>query len=193
MSSKITSALLDAMEGGRVVRLYRDTLEPDGHSAEGFVIGVEGGLVLVHIIDPAVVLDGFRILRVRDITAVDASFGSASFLERALRLRRQRPRRPEGVRLDSMCSVIESAGNVYPLITLHREREHRDSCWIGRLVAVDDLRVTIDIINPAAEWDGQERYTLRVLTKIEFGGRYEAALAAVAKLQPNVRRRPARR
>ncbi|HEY5450945.1 MAG TPA: hypothetical protein VIQ54_19460 [Polyangia bacterium] len=186
---KAASALRDAMKDGRVVRVYRQSLEPDGYSVEGFVVGVEEDLVLMHVIDPAIVLDGFRVLRIADITSVDSSFESGPFLERALRLRRQRPRRPEGLRLDSVRAVIETAALIFPLITLHREREHKDSCWIGRLVEVDDLRVTIDYITPAAEWDGQERYALRVLTKIDFGGRYEEALASVAGLAP----RPARR
>jgi len=189
MTVKAASALRDAMKDGRVVRVYRQSLEPDGYSVEGFVVGVEDDLVLMHVIDPAIVLDGFRVLRVADITSVDSSFESGPFLERALRLRRQRPRRPEGLRLDSVRAVIETAALIFPLITLHREREHKDSCWIGRLVEVDDLRVTIDYITPAAEWDGQERYALRVLTKIDFGGRYEEALASVAGLAP----RPARR
>jgi len=180
------------MEGGRVVRVYRQSLESDHYSAEGFVVGVEEDLVLVHVIDPAIVLDGFRVLRVADVTTVDSSFESAPFLERALRLRRQRPRKPDGIRLDSVRALIESAGQSFPLITLHREREHKDSCWIGKLAEVDDLRVTIDYITPAAEWDGQERYALRVLTKIDFGGRYEEALAAVAGLAPPVRRRSTR-
>src|SRR4029079_6579355 len=130
MTVNVASALRDAMEGGRVVRVYRQSLESDHYSAEGFVVGVEEDLVLVHVIDPAIVLDGFRVLRVADVTTVDSSFESAPFLERALRLRRQRPRKPDGIRLDSVRALIESAGQSFPLITLHRAREHKDSCRI---------------------------------------------------------------
>jgi len=144
------------------------------------VVDVGDELVLVHVVDPAIVLDGFQALRIRDLTDVNPTFATADFVVHALRLRRQRPRCPPGIRLSSLRSLIESAGARFPLIALHQERDDNDSCWIGRLVEIDDLRVTIDYLTPTAKWEGQERYALRSLTKIEFGGRYEDALASVA-------------
>jgi hypothetical protein len=179
MNAAVKATLVDALERRRLVRLYRATLEPGRHSAEGYVIGFDEDLVLVGVVDPAILLDGYRVLRTRDLTDATSGFASAGFIEKALKLRRQRPSYPEGIRLGSMRAVIESAAKQFPLITLHREREHKDSCWIGRLAQIDDLRVTIDYITPEATWDGQERYTLRTLTKVEFGGRYEEALASV--------------
>jgi hypothetical protein len=179
MKQTTKTELLGLAGRPQVVRLYRRRLQPD-ENTEGFVLRVEPDLVLVHRVDPAIVLDGFQVVRVRDVTDVDDSFGSAAFIERALRLRRQRPCCPKGVGTDSLRSLIASAGKRFPLITLHLERKDKDVCWIGQLAHVDDRHVTIDYITPNAEWDGQERYALRDLTKVEFGGSYEQALAQVA-------------
>jgi hypothetical protein len=177
----------------RIARLRRAGIDGGERGTEGFVVGLAGDLVMVHKVDSAILLDGYQVLRLRDVTEIDPDFANAAFVERALHLRRERPLRPPGIRLDSMRALIESAGGAFPLLTLHREREDRDSCWIGRLVAVDDLRVTIDYIDPSARWDGRERYPLRVLTKIEFGGRYEEALTLVAASAPARRKTAARK
>ena len=181
MATGIRRALSELEGRRRVARLHRSVLEPSKFPTEGFVVGVADDLVLVHVVDHAVVLDGFRALRLADVTAVDAGFESVTFVEAALRLRGERPRRPAAIRLTTIRALIESAGARFPLITLHQEREDPDVCWIGRVTGVDDLRVTIDFLTPSARWDGRESYAIRTITRVEFGGRYEEALALVAE------------
>jgi hypothetical protein len=180
VTARISTKLRKAERSRRVVRLHRASFDAASHSAEGFVSAVGPELVLLQVIDPAIVLDGYSVLRIADVSAIDESFESADFILRALRLREQIPRWPRAVRLDGVQALIESVARQFPLITLHRERTDEGCCWIGRVRAVDDSAVTIDYITPSARWDGQERYELDSLTRIDFGGRYEEALALVA-------------
>src|SRR5205809_99045 len=68
-------------------RLSRQGLDYRGGSLAGYVLAVGTGLVLIHRVNPMMVLDGYAVWRIADITSIDTSFPSRRFVERALGLR----------------------------------------------------------------------------------------------------------
>ena len=153
------------------------------------MVGLSSELLLLHKVCNEILLDGYAAVHLREVTEADAGYPSREFVRAAIELRGQRPARPPGIWLGSVRELLETAGAHFPLVTLHRERTYPDSCWIGRLVDVDERRVTIEGIDTSARWDGLERYSLRSLTLVEFGGLYEEALTLVTRGGPRRRSR----
>ena len=132
--------------------------------------------------------NGFQVFKRREMTRLEVPHKRSAFLESSLRLRRlTRPPKPR-IRVDTLGAVLASASRAFPLVTIHRERTDQGACHIGRIAALDYQRVALIEINPGAEWDSQPTlYRLSEITRVDFGGGYEDALALVggAKGQPN--------
>jgi hypothetical protein len=75
--------------------------------------------------------------------------------------------------IESMRSVIASAGANFPLITIHREVIKKNVCFVGRVVRASQRALTMLEISPEAEWEGAEHYLLRDVTLLDFDGAYE--------------------
>jgi hypothetical protein len=61
----------------------------------------------------------------------------APFAEAALKKRgERRPKKPR-VSVASIEDLLLSAGQAFPLVTLHREQVDPDVCWIGRVQGVN--------------------------------------------------------
>ena len=65
-------------------------------------------------------------------------------------------------------------------MTLHVEKTKPDVCYIGPVVSVTEKMVVIEDLDCNAEWSGLRRMRLADITKIDFGGGYEEALAKTA-------------
>jgi hypothetical protein len=178
--------LTAAKRVGRVAKIWREQIDP--HPLRGIVLAVADDLMLAHRLSDAIHLDGYFVLRICDITGFKSRPRNASFYERALRLRHERPKLPRGIELTTMGRAIASASDAFPLVTLHREAISPDTCSIGRVRTLTTKTIILRCITPAAKWEGDyPRYRLSDVTLLEFGGQYEDALARVASL-----RRPAR-
>jgi hypothetical protein len=176
IARNIRSSLLEKC----VIRIHRRGLDYVGAHTDGIVVAQSTRLLLLNIMDPAIILDGYAIIFLSDITDASVCYDNAEFINMALRLRHQKPFCPKDFRLENLNDAIISASTHAPLITLRRERMHRDSCWIGRVQSIGDKLLTIKSISPAAKFEEDEVYRLCDLTKVEFGGRYEDALHSVA-------------
>ena len=82
--------------------------------------------------------------------------------------------------MDTTKSILESAGAIYPLVTIHREEAEADVCHVGQVVATNRTQVALLEIGPDARWDRKaSMHALREITRINFGGSYEDALLLV--------------
>ncbi|MFL5435019.1 MAG: hypothetical protein ACJ784_10975 [Myxococcales bacterium] len=75
------------------------------------------------------------------------------------------------------------------LVTIHSERSKRDRdiCWIGTPQRFTDIHLEMREITPAARFETKHgRHSLASITKIDFGGGYEAALAEIARQRGEV-------
>jgi len=155
----------------------------------GFVLGWDSELTLIHYMEAATArLDGYAVFRNSDIKRW-RPVPTDDFLARAARLHRLRPSMPPGFAFElmpSMRAAITSAGEDFPLITIHRERIDKRFCQVGRLRRTTSRSLTLLEITPDAEWEDREQnYLLKDVTLLEFGGAYEALLA---RLAPALRR-----
>jgi hypothetical protein len=121
-------------------------------------------------------LNGYAIFRNSDVKKW-RPVGTDDFLAKAVRLNKLHPSKPAGVRYSSMKAALSSAGAAFPLITIHRERMDRTVCYVGKVRGTSQRATTILPISPQAEWEPEERYQLKDVTLLEFGGAYEILLA----------------
>jgi hypothetical protein len=74
------------------------------------------------------------------------------------------------------------------MVTIHREKVAPDICVIGKVIRVGEGRVYLLEIKTDASWETEaSHYRLRDITRIDFGGRYEEALALVGGQPRSIR------
>jgi hypothetical protein len=154
------------------------------HSELGYVLAVDSERFLLLCVSPQIRLEGFSVLRTADVAELEAPHEHAEFVEEALRLRGESVETAPDIALGDTGAAIRSAAATFPLVTLHREEVDPDACHIGAVVRVTDDSVRILEIDPDADWEEEETtYALSEITRIDFGGGYEEALALVADLR----------
>lgn len=156
----------------------------------GFVVDVSEPLVLFQTLDTDTFrLNGYTVLRGKDISHYRAFAKAAYWQFRAVRHFRLRPSRPIGISIVSLPEFLRSVSRHYPLLTIHPERTKPDICYIGRYLSATDQTLLIDDLNCNGEWSGPRRIKLNDITRVDFGGGYEAALAVTAPKRPKARER----
>jgi len=175
-----------ALDEPAVVRIRR---APFGEYSElGYVVAMDSELVLLLCISNQIRFDGFAVLRIRDISDLEVPHAHAEFVEGALHLRGESVAEAPAVELGDLGSAIRTAGKLYPLLTLHREEVDPEVCHVGAVVGVAADSVSLIEIDPGAEWlEEPTSYFLSEITRIDFGGGYEEALALVGGQPPSVR------
>jgi len=166
----------------KLVECGRDQLDLEDSQDLGYVMDATETWVLLQNVDPGIKLDGYSILRIQDISELETEIPQASFIEKALSIRKKNPTRPVLIDLTSIETIIRSIDENYPLITIHREEVDPSNCWIGSVDSLTTKTVVIKEINPEAKWDGTKRIRLDEITRMDFDGGYETALALVARL-----------
>lgn len=180
---KMQRKLLDAMQEKRLVRMRRRFEESP---IRGYVMEVGPKLFLFCLVSDRLWFDGFECFRISDVRGLKHD-PYAEFAEAALKLRDERkPRKPK-VSLQGKGELLLTAGQAFPLVTIHREKVNPDVCHIGKVVAVKADRVRLLLIRPDAQWDESPTdFSLREITRVNFGGDYEDALHIVGGA-PSVR------
>lgn len=83
--------------------------------------------------------------------------------------------------LGSIESVLRTAAELYPLLSIHCEQIDNEVCFIGKLESLTETDLTLKLIDAGANWDDTKSFDLLDITKIDFGGAYEEALWLVAQ------------
>jgi hypothetical protein len=142
-----------------------------------------GEWLLLHRVDPdALVLNGYSAVRIADLRHVaQLADVNEGFMVRALRARKIRPKPRVRVSLQSTRALLETSARSFTLIAIHEEKKDIEVCWIGRPAGFPGSSVELREVSPAGRWcERPSRYQLRSITRIDFGGAYEGALARVA-------------
>jgi hypothetical protein len=164
------------MRGQRFIRLSRRF--EDG-PIRGYVLDVGPRFFLLLLVSDRIRFDGFECFRISDVKSLKPD-PYAAFAEAALKKRGQcRPKKPL-ISLASIDTLLLSAAQAFPLVTIHAESSDPDVCRIGRVLGVNRDRVSMLEINPDATWDVVPiEYRLKEITRVNFGGDYEDALYLV--------------
>jgi hypothetical protein len=151
---------------------------------EGFFVAVGQRWLLLHLVTPhGFHLDGYTALRTADLRSSKPWGGKKNgFPGRALAYFEQSPVLPDGIDLTTTKTLIETAAERWPMVTIHVEVDDPQVCFIGKPLAVTSRTLRLLEITPAAKWDSEPTgYRLRNITRIDFGGRYEEVLHAVGR------------
>jgi hypothetical protein len=171
--------LAATFDEGQIVKIDRSPEIED--KIEGYVVGVSELFVMLHALDPDYInLNGYIVLRAEDIHRYRIRDDYEFFLNRALKLKGIQPVPQPEIDLSSFPTLLASANAHFPLVTIHREIMDAEICFIGRVQKLTDKTVTLEEISPAAKWERTRRYNFKDITRIDFGGGYEEALALVA-------------
>ncbi|MGK5678384.1 hypothetical protein [Actinoplanes sp. URMC 104] len=174
-----------AMRERRLVRLRRGIDRAD--KLEGYVVMHADSWLLMAVVDDGIRLNGFAALRSSDVVAVKPLL-RGDFVGKALALQGTwPPTAPPNVDLTDVRRLIASVAEHFALVTLHLEKSIPDACFIGRLVGFRKRTVGIREVSPQATWDREPtKWSLRKITRVDFGGAYENALYAVAGDPPKI-------
>lgn len=176
---------MDAMRHRRLIRFSRRF---EDSAIRGYVLDVGSHFFLLALLSDRIWFDGFECFRINDVRNVKPD-PYAAFAEAALKKRHERrPKKPR-VSVVSIEELLQSAGQAFPLVTIHREQVDPDVCWIGHVLGVTGGRVSLLEIGPDATWeDTPHEYRLNEITRVNFGGDYENALDLVGTTRTVPRR-----
>lgn len=165
-----------------LVRVSR-SIEP-GH-VDARVAAISARLVALAVVSDDIHPNGFEIYRLADVAKVKAAPYTA-FITRALAARGEKLPRLGRVSLGSFRSVVADAAKRFALVTVYREHLYPDECLIGRPQRLTATSMSFLTIDPTAEWDLAHPDTIRWrdVTRVDFGGAYEEALALVGGRPP---------
>lgn len=177
MIKGLHSNLSEAMTSRTLVRIERCC--EDGW-AEGYVVALARQWFVLLIVGEGITFVGCQAFRMKDVTALVAPAPYAAFKEKALRMRKLRRTVPAKLDLSSTNALLLSANAQFPLVTVHSEIVDPEICHIGQVIEVSRTAVKLKEINPDATWDSELTcHRLTKITRIDFGGPYEEALALV--------------
>jgi hypothetical protein len=163
---------------GHLIEFDREPI--DLYGLFGFALDWTDDLTLLHALDmDTMELNGYSVIRNADVRKWRPR-GPKTFPQRAAKLKGIEPVFPAGVSLASWREVLETAGALFPLLALHREKINSRTCHIGRVRSLTEKVVSLKEIDADALWRETRRYRFRDLTKVDFGGGYEEALTIVA-------------
>lgn len=184
VGAKVASRLSRAQAEGLLVRVRR-TL-PDADVLDGFVVGVGSEWLALARLSDRIELDGWSLLRLDDVRSVKLEPDADCFEVRALRARGQWPPTDPGVPLDDAAAAVLAVGAAYPLVAVHRELDRPDVAWVGAVRGVKGTTLSLLEVGVQADWRRKVRsYDLDDVTRLDFGGGYEEALALVAGEAPD--------
>jgi len=170
------SLLRKALREQQLVRFSR---RYDSYKTSGYVRTVGPEFFLLQLVEDSIRFNGFECFRINGITGL-GSDPYSSFVETALRKRKQKRSKAPQIKIQSVSSILESGAKAFPLVTIHTERIDPDVCYIGRVMGIDKTHLSLLKIRPGAVWEKQPtRYRLRDITRVGFGGGYEDALYIV--------------
>jgi hypothetical protein len=170
--------LAAAMAAGTLVCVSRAPL--DCARIVGYVHHVGHQWVVLGVVGCNIRYDGFSALRLSELISIVAPYENAPFVELALSLRGESQELAEMVDCSSLTALLRTVSAAFPLVTIHREFVNQNECDIGRVEEVSPTTLVLRGIGPDARWhETPTTIDLADVTRVDFGGGYEAALDLV--------------
>jgi len=177
MLNRLMRKLEHALHTGTLIRLER---ELESGYASGYVIAVGTRWVHLAIVSDDILPAGYQAFRTDDISVFHDPAPHADFVEAALLLRSVRKPAPLKIDMTDAGSILATAHQAFDIVTIHREIDDPEICHIGQVHSLNDKNVClIEVTSDAVLEDVPRCYPLNDITRIDFGGPYEDALASV--------------
>ena len=156
----------------------------------GFVVGFSESLILLHRLDwNTFTLDGYTVLRDSDVESKRFFTRESYWQHKAVKKLMLRPKALSGLTLGSWPEAINSISEQFPLIHVESEIARPDVAYIGVPLKFTPKLLVLDDIDCNAEWSGPRNLPLSQITRVDFGGGYERALALTAPKRRQKRQR----
>ena len=180
----VPARLREALRERTLVRVWREQMEPG--SFTGYVIAVGKDRFLLWVLGDYIGFDGYFVLRYRDVTRLEAPDQHASFLERAIALRKLAVEYEAEFPLDDFRDAVAAAAAKAPVISVYVDTEaENEVCYIGRLLGFDADGFSLQEISPHAEWLREaSSFGLDEVSAISMLEPYAIALCEVAGEPP---------
>jgi len=177
MSKRTYKQLQTARSKGRLVSF---PLPHQDGTTMGYVVALSKKWLVLTTVSDGIHYDGFECHRVADLFAVDIKLKHRRFYKTALRRRQEaRPQKP-AVDPRSTKSLLRTANDAFPLVTIHREIKTPGYCRIGQVLSLGKGRLSLHCIEPGAVWENKPKsLKLKHITRIDFAGDYEDVLYRV--------------
>lgn len=178
----IRDRLQEAQRLNALVKLKRRV--PGTDTIEGFVCGIGGEWVAVAKLSEALFHDGWMFVRLADIRKVRLvrTVAEQSLEAKVLQVRSEWPPVAPAVDLDDVVGPLRAVLHLQEVATVYLERAYPDMCWVGLVRSLSGGLLTLQAIDPRAEWESRPRlYDFEDITRVDLGGRYEDTLRATAE------------
>jgi hypothetical protein len=175
----VRAELKRALDERVPVRIQRERIQAG--MIHGYVVGLSRDFCLIAEVGDAIRFDGYIAVAVADISLFEAD-PAREFVDRALALRGEALRVPEGFVLDDWATIARSAAAIAPLISVNMlEDEDGEISYVGEVVDVDANALVLREIDPNAAWyPDTGAYEFEAIGSIGFGSGYLDALWQVA-------------
>jgi hypothetical protein len=149
----------------------------------GFVLDANEKLTLMNLFDfETAGVSGFTVFENKSVKGCEVYEDPNSFDTLLLKIKMVRPKEKPPVSIDSIAELLGTAGEIFPLIVIHREKIAPDTCWIGEIARIKEKSFLLRPIDPNAEWDEElMKISFKDVTRVEFGNGYENCLNLVAE------------
>ena len=180
--------LLARLERAQEQRLFISVRRwiPNSDRIDGFVVGIGAKWVAIANLGSGIHLDGWCLLRIKDIQSVYFEPEPDCFEVKALQAREEWPPVAPPIDLDSSVGVITSTSAATVMLSVHVEFDRPDICWVGSITAVNQETFELLEVSTRASWNrGPRPVDFDDLTRVDFGAGYEEALSLVAGPPPD--------
>ena len=179
----VRAQLREALEARAPVQLARERVSPGW--VHGYIIGLSAEFCLVAEVSDAMHFDGFLVVAVGDVSAVEQDPGR-EFVEKALQLNEEKIPELPGFKLDDWQVIAESAAAQTPLVSLNMlDEADGEVSYIGRLTGAEPDALVLQEIDPNAKWyPDTGAYEFAGIGSIGFGTAYMLLLAKIAGVPP---------
>ena len=179
----VRAQLREALDASAPVQLARERLAPGW--VHGYVIGLSAEFCLLAEVSDAMHFDGFLVVAVGDVTAVEQDPGR-EFVEKALQLNDQKMPELPDFKLDDWQAIAESAAAQTPLLSLNMlDEADGEVSYIGRLTGAEHDALVLQEVDPNAHWyPDTGAYEFAGIGSIGFGTAYMRLLARIAGAPP---------
>ena len=162
------SVLAAARDDAALVQI-RTRFSDRAYSCFPIEVGRDLGLFLV--LDEGFHLDGLRVLRPQDLIECTYPHPYTQFVEEVLAERGEDEIELPALSMESMVTLLETAVLHVPLLGLYSDELEAGMAKMGRLLEVDEERLTLLEVDQNARWAEEPiELSLSELTRVDLGG-----------------------
>jgi hypothetical protein len=153
-------------------------------SRTGYIFAENKSLLGIHQVDDSFRLNGYCVLRKKDIFSTDESFEKKDLITSALGLKNQFLIAPEKTKITSIQIAMRTAQEEFGVLVIHREKVCPGEVEVGTMRLNSETTYILRWLDVLANWENDDRiFKFSDVTLLEFGTEYEQTLFSVAKLK----------